>query len=302
MSDMIYFDNAATTFPKPPTVTEEMVKCMRESCGNPGRGSHPLALAASEILYECRETAAEMFSASSPDNVVFVQNTTYALNLAMKAYIPKGTHILISDMEHNAVLRPAEEMKRWGHITYDVFPTQGGPSQIISGISCRIRDNTSAVVCTLASNICSRRLPSREIGKFCRDRGIIFIADGAQAAGHRRISMKDEGIDVLCIPGHKGLYGPQGIGMMITSVKVPGRTLVEGGSGTDSLSPLMPDYLPDRFEAGTVNTPGVAGLLEGMRFVSEVRPECIDAMGKELWYRLYSKLCGDRRLEIYGDR
>ncbi len=302
MKDIIYFDNAATTFPKPPSVIEEMSKCMRESCGNPGRGSHPLALAASEILYDCRETAATMFDAESPDNVVFVQNTTHALNLSIKAYIPKGAHVLISDMEHNAVLRPLEEMKRRGCITYDVFPTQGNSSQVLSGIVRRIRDNTSAVVCTLASNICQRRVPSGEIGKLCRDRGILFVADGAQAAGHRRISMKDEGIDVLCVPGHKGLFGPQGIGMMITSVKRLGETMIEGGSGTDSLSMFMPEYLPDRFEAGTVNTPGVAGLLAGMKFVSEIRSECIGAIEKELWYRLYSKMYGDRRFVIYGDR
>ena len=302
MRDVIYFDNAATTFPKPQAVIDGMSECMRESCGNPGRGSHPLAVSASEILYECREFAAEMFSADSPDNVVLVQNTTHALNLAMKSYIPEGSHILISDMEHNAVLRPAEAMMRYGRITYDVFPTQGNTAQIISGITERIKSNTAAVVCTLASNICPWRIPSREIGRLCRSRGLMYIADGAQAAGHRRISMKDEDIDVLCVPGHKGLYGPQGIGMMISFIDKPGETLIEGGSGTDSLSPVMPEYLPDRYEAGTVNTPGAAGLLAGMKFVAETGIGNIEKAERELWYRLYSGICGDRRFEIYGGR
>ena len=260
-----------------------------------------LAIAASEKLYEARECAADMFHANSPDNVIFTHNATYALNTAIKAYIPKGSHVLISDMEHNAVLRPIEEMKMRGYITYDVFPTKGNTAQIIYGIMSRIRDNTAAVVCTLASNICSRKIPSREIGRLCRSHGIIFIADGAQAAGHRHISMKEEGIDVLCIPGHKGLYGPQGTGMMISTLSTPGETLIEGGSGTDSLSLVMPEYLPDRFEAGTANTPGVAGLLAGMKFIQNTGIDNIAKAERGLWYRLYSRIFADRRFTVYGD-
>ncbi len=302
MSDVIYFDNAATTFPKPSTVIEETARCMREYCGNPGRGSHALALAAAEKLYECRECGAEMFGATSPENVVFTQSTTYAINMALKSYIPEGSHILISDMEHNAVFRPVEEMRRRGIITYDIFPTRGNTAQVIGGIRSRLRDNTAAVVCTLASNICSKRLPSREIGRLCRSRGLLFIADGAQTAGHRRINMAEENIDVLCLPGHKGLYGPQGIGMMITTVARQGRTVIEGGSGTDSKNLEMPEYLPDRYEAGTMNTPAAAGLLAGMRFVCDTGFRQIESSEKELWYRLYSRLDGDRRFIIYGDR
>jgi len=302
MSDPIYFDNAATTFPKPPSVVEEIAGCMREYCGNPGRGSHSLAIAAAEKLYEAREFASKVFSAKSPENVVFTYNATHALNNAIKAYIPEGSHVLISDMEHNAVLRPIEELRRRGVITYDVFSTSGSTECVMRGIRSKIRDNTSAVVSTLASNICSRVLPSREIGRFCRSLGLIFIADGAQAAGHRRISMADENIDVLCLPGHKGLFGPQGIGMMITRMGDGGNTVVEGGSGTDSASPYMPEYLPDRFEAGTANTPGIAGLLAGMRFVCDTGIEQIESVERELWYRLYSRISGDRRFILYGDK
>ncbi len=302
MNGVIYFDNAATTFPKPQFVIDETARCMREYCGNPGRGSHALALAASEKMYECREAAAGLFSAESPDDVVFTLNTTYALNIALKAYIPRGAHILISDLEHNAVLRPVLEMYRRGDISYDIFPTSGGAAQVIAGIAGRIRSNTKAIVCTLASNICSNRIPSREIGRLCRERGILFIADGAQAAGHRTVSISDDGIDVLCLPGHKGLYGPQGIGMMITSDKLRGITLIEGGSGPVSKNPVMPDYLPDSYEAGTMNTPVAGGLLAGIKFINKTGVSHIEHAECELWNRLYSKLYGDRRFRIYGER
>lgn len=301
MKDSIYFDNGATSFPKPASVIRESARCMMEYCGNPGRGSHPLALAASEKLYECREYAAKLFYAPSPENVTFTMNTTYALNTAVKSFVPSGSHVLISDLEHNAVLRPIEEMRRRGRISFDVFPTKGDAAQVVAGIKQRICKNTSAVVCTLASNVCSNRIPSKEIGELCAARGLLFIADGAQAAGHRTVNMADEGIGVLCLPGHKGLYGPQGIGMMITATDIMGETLIEGGSGTDSADPYMPEYLPDRYEAGTMNTPAAAGLLAGMRFVSDTGIENIAQHEHELWNRLYSRLWGDRRFVIYGD-
>lgn len=301
MNRIIYFDNAATTFPKPISVAEETSRCILEYCGNPGRGSHKLAVAAAEKLYECRELASEMFSAESSENVVFTLNTTYAINIAVKSYIPKGSHILISDLEHNAVLRPVLEMKRRGEITFDIFSTSGESDAVVKGIESHIRGNTRAVVCTLASNICSNKLPSKEIGMLCKKHGILFIADGAQAAGHRDINMADENIDVLCLPGHKGLYGPQGIGMMITSGELSGKTVVEGGSGSDSKSPEMPVYLPDRYEAGTMNTPAAAGLISGMTYVKNTGIPQILSAEKELWGRLYSKLYGDRRFKIYGD-
>ena len=296
---MIYFDNAATTFPKPSSVIREVSKCMAEYCGNPGRGSHPLAVAASEKLYECREIAAELFGAS-PENVVFTYNTTYALNMALAAYIPKGSHLIISDLEHNAVLRPITRMKDLGYVTYDVFTTKGSPAQVIENIRSKVRQNTKAVVCTLASNICSSVIPAAEIGAFCKRRGILFIADGAQAAGHREINMDSMGIDVLCLPGHKGLYGPQGTGMMIADVKRLGEPFISGGSGFDSKNTYMPEIMPDRYEAGTANTPGIAGLAAGMDFVRRTGLGQIKAAEDELWNRLYSKLASDKRFAVYG--
>lgn len=302
MKDIIYFDNAATTFPKPPQVTDEMGRCMREYCGNSGRGSHPLAVAAAEKLYECREAAAQMLGAPSAESVVFTYNTTYAINTALKGYIPHGAHILISDMEHNAVLRPVAELARRGAITYDIFGSGGGARRVTEEIKKKLRPNTAAVVCTLASNICSAALPSREIGLLCREYGILFIADGAQAVGHREISMRGECIDILCIPAHKGLYGPQGIGMMIAATDREGISVTEGGSGFDSKDTEMPRLLPERYEAGTQNTPAAVGLAEGIGFVRNMGIGNIAAMERELWIRLYSRVGADRRFTVYGER
>lgn len=302
MKDIIYFDNAATTFPKPPQVIDEIGRCMREYCGNPGRGSHTLAVAAAEKLYECREAAAQLLGAPSAESVVFTYNTTYAINTALKGYVPHGSHILISDMEHNAVFRPVSELARRGAITYDIFGSGGGARCVTEEIKRKLRPNTAAVVCTLASNICSAELPSREIGLLCREHGILFIADGAQAVGHRAISMKNEHIDILCAPAHKGLYGPQGIGMMISAADREGVSVIEGGSGFDSKNPEMPRLLPERYEAGTQNTPAAAGLAEGIGFVRNIGIGNIAAMERELWIRLYSRVGADRRFTVYGER
>jgi len=299
--DLIYFDNAATTFPKPRSVIDSISECMTERCGNPGRGSHPLANSAAETVFECRETLSKIFGAGDESFVVFTYNATYALNIALKSHIPSGSHILISDMEHNAVLRPVEEMRNRGILEYDVFSTAGRSTDVIRRMRELVRPNTAAVVCTLASNICTKNIPVTAIGRFCREREILFIADGSQAAGHRQIDMRSEGIDILCIPGHKGLYGPQGIGAILYAAPMIGSTVIEGGSGSDSAVPFMPEYLPDRYEAGTVNTPGIAGLLAGVRFVDSVRETAIATHEKELWCRLYGKLCGDRRFVLYGD-
>lgn len=299
MMKPIYFDNAATSFPKPDAVLRAMNDCMKNYCGNPGRGSHALALRASEKIFECRAVAAEMFGCENADGVILTLNTTYALNIAIKSVLSPGDHVLISDIEHNAVLRPVAALAENG-VQYDIFSTDGDAESVIRDIRRKAKKNTKALVCTLASNICSKTPPSHAIGKFCRASNIIFIADGAQAAGHRTINMKDDGIDILCVPGHKGLYGPQGIGLMLSRI-APGKTVIEGGSGSLSADLYMPDFLPDRYEAGTLQTPAAAGLIEGMRFVSRIGCEKISAYEHELWRELYADLAEDRRFRIIDD-
>lgn len=299
---MIYLDNAATTYPKPESVVQAMATCMREYCGNPGRGSHAMAVRASEKLYECRQEAMELFGAESPENVAFTLNTTYALNMAIKGLVPAGSHVILSDMEHNSVLRPVEEMRRSRGVHYDVFRTGGSDFETLERIRRLIRRDTAAVICTGCSNIINRTLPVREIGRLCENHGLYFILDGAQGAGIHDINMRRDKITALCVPGHKGLMGPQGTGLLLLRGDVPIGTLVEGGSGIHSADPGMPDFLPDRLEAGTMPTPGIAGLYEGIRYVRSRGLEEIRAHEAGLYRTLINTLRGDPRLVIYSSR
>ena len=279
---MIYLDNAATSFPKPNSVTEEQARCMREYCGNPGRGSHRLAMAAAEKIYECRTEISDFFGSQSPENVVFTANATMALNMAIKGLLRQGDHVLISDMEHNAVFRPVYKLAREGYISYDVFPTfvldsNRTPQDICQAIKALIRPRTRMLIAAHASNICASVLPLREIGELCRSQGILFVVDAAQSAGHIPIHVQDMRIDVLCVPGHKGLLGPQGSAFLLLGDGIVADTLIEGGSGFHSLEGMMPENAPERYEAGTLSTPAIVGLLEGIR---AVRRMGIERIGK----------------------
>lgn len=273
------------------------MRCMREYCGNPGRGSHRLALRSAEKIFECREALAAFVESDSPENVIFTANTTAAINMAVKGLLHQGDHVLISDLEHNAVWRPICKMAREGRITYSVFSSfplceEGRAERICAGIEAQIRPNTRMLICTHASNICSVTLPLAEIGALCRRLGLLFVVDGAQSAGHLPISMEDMSIDALCLPGHKGLLGPQGSGCLIYGEGLSADTLMEGGSGMNSLDEAMPEESPERYEAGTLPTPAIAGLLEGVRFVKETGLEVISeketALCKQMRERLQS--------------
>lgn len=280
---MIYLDNAATSYPKPECVIDAVGDCMCRLGGNPGRGAHPLAMAAAECVYNCRERLASFFAAPDPSGVIMQPNTTYALNLAIKGLIPpraaqrgegrERIHIIISDLEHNSVLRPIERMRREGLADYSVFPTGaaagGSPAgEISAAIERLICRRTRAVVCTAASNICSVTLPLEEIGELCRRRGLIFIVDGAQGGGHIPIDMKRQMIDALAMPGHKGLLGPGGSGALLLGGRYLPTPLVEGGSGSASFDTEMPSEPPERYEAGTLSVPAAAGFGVGVSFVA----------------------------------
>lgn len=295
LSPSVYLDNAATTFPKPPSVLAEVNSCIRRYCGNPGRGSHPLAMASAERIFECRSAAAAFLGVDAPENVVFTLNTTYALNLLIKGILRRGDHVLISDMEHNSVFRPIWKLSREGLIEYDVFPSMCGqmsasPTRICAGIAKRIRPNTRLVLCTHASNICSYSLPIAEIGSFCHRHNILFAVDAAQSAGHLPIDMKAMHVDALAAPGHKGLYGIQGAGLLALSPELSINTLIEGGNGLLSLEGGMPAASPERYESGTLPTPAIAGLLRGIETVSRIGIETIANHEKELFDRAKERL------------
>ena len=306
MSDVIYFDNAATTYPKPESVIMSAIDCMKNYCGNPGRGSHPIAMKSAERVFEARESVAELFGAS-PENVVFTLNTTYALNTAIKGIMSSGGHALISNMEHNSVLRPLARLAKDNVVRYDTFKAYEkgrrlSTPEIIDNIIKRLRPSTKMLVCIHSSNVCSYTLPIREIGMLCRRYGIIFCVDAAQSAGHTPINMTDDFIDVLCLPAHKGLYSPQGLGIMILrdGFSLPA-TLIEGGNGVNSLELSMGKLSPERYESGTLCTPAIAGLCAGLDFINSFGIESIVNHEERLWYEAADRLSSISGVTIYDD-
>lgn len=290
---MIYLDNAATTFPKPLCVTDEISRCIKKYCGNPGRSSHQLSIKSAEKIYEARTLLSKMFEADE-ENVVFTLNTTYALNIAIKSLLKYSTHVLISDIEHNAVFRPIWNLSKEKLCSYDIFSTNGSDDEIIRDINSKIKPNTSMLVCTHQSNIGARVLPIKKIGELCKKKGIIFIVDGAQSAGIHEIKLKSMNISALCIPAHKGLYGPQGVGAVIFNTNKIERTFVEGGTGVSSLDKNMPDFLPEHFEAGTLPTPSIAGWCESLKWLISLDISKIRAHEEDL-YNLTSSLIKENK-------
>ncbi len=276
--NLIYFDNAATSHPKPREVYDEVMRCIKTYCGNPGRSSHSMALAASEKIYRCRVLLSDYLGAPIPENIVFTLNATYALNLALKGLLRPDDHLLISDMEHNAVWRPVCQCAGTGKFQYDVFSTMlenesdrrhRSAENICARIKAQMRPNTRAVLCTHQSNICSATLPLSEIGEFCHRHDLLFMVDASQSAGHLPLNMQEMNIDILCAPGHKGLLGIQGCGFAVFGEGLLPETLIEGGSGYASLESDMPATLPERAEAGTLPTPAIAGLSAGISYLNK---------------------------------
>ncbi len=294
---MIYFDNAATTAIKPPTVREAICRALDEYGGNPGRSSHALSLAAAECIDEARQALAALFGVEGQgEHIVFTMNATHALNLAIRTRVRRGSHLLISDREHNAVYRTVCRLAREGVAEFDVFSTRGDVS---GNIRALLRENTDMLVCNHISNVDGAVAPVEEIGALCREVGLYYIVDASQSAGHRPLSFKSLSADAVCAPGHKGLFGPPGVGFVYLR---DGRGLspfLDGGSGSASLSPEMPTDLPERMEAGTLPTPAVAGLLAGVHFVREVGEGHIHARETALLLRLVDRLAGIRGLQLY---
>ncbi len=307
MKKLIYFDNAATTYPKPQRVINEVARCMKSYCGNPGRGGHRLSRLASEKVYECRCLIAGLYGSSKPENVIFTRNTTEALNLAIKAFMRKGDRAVISGLEHNSVFRPVTALADFG-CRYTIFGIPStNPDEIFESFKMSVRPGTRLVVVTHISNICGIRMPVEKIGRFCRERGIFFIIDDAQGAGSLTLDIGKCGADVICAPGHKGLYGPQGSGFALFSDRwkyeelILGlSTFMEGGNGVNSLEDHMPPFLPERFEAGTLATPCIAGLAEGIKAINAIGTDAVYDHACRLRRRLIEMLSSNRKITIYA--
>lgn len=267
MKPKIYFDNAATTFPKPACVCSAVCRGVSVLGGNPGRGGHSFSRISSEIIFNCREEAASLFGAS-PENVVFTANCTHALNAAIKGVCSRNDHIVISSMEHNSVARPCYRLAKEG-ARVEVAMVGRSDDETISNFTRLITDDTKCVICTAASNVTGRIMPLREIGEICKRKGVCFIVDAAQAAGSVPISL-DHGINFICCAGHKGLYGPTGTGLLISDGKYLPDTVIEGGTGATSLELDQTPDMPERLESGTLNTVGICGLLAGIKFIKRI--------------------------------
>ena len=278
---MIYFDNAATTYPKPERVINAVNDFILFRGGNPGRGGHELSMRAAETVYKCRKKLALFFGLSDPSRVCFCGGCTEALNTAIRGCIKPGDVVITSDIEHNSVRRPLIASGAL-ILKFDAFSDK---DTILSEINDGINKGASAVVCTCASNVFPLVLPYREIGALCRQNGVIFIADGAQAAGIYDIDVLSDNIDVLCIPAHKGLYGITGCGAMILSERFDAERmapLLYGGSGINSFDHSMPADPPEKFEAGTLPTVSIAALSAGVDFVVSTGTDVIRKKEREL--------------------
>lgn len=263
---MIYFDSAATTLQKPESVYAAVQRTMR-ACASVGRGGHAAADAAARVVYACRTEAAELFDAV-PEQVVFTMNATHGLNIALRSLVRPGGRVVLSGMEHNAVTRPLAALGAQIE-TADAPPF--APERLLEGFACALRQGAAAAVCTHVSNVYGNVLPVSAIAALCRERGVPLIIDASQSAGTLPVSLRGTGAAFIAMPGHKGLYGPQGTGLLLCGAA--GEPLLQGGTGSNSLNQSMPDFLPDRHEAGTHNVCGIGGLLAGLRFVRERRPE-----------------------------
>lgn len=289
---MIYLDNAATTLQKPPGVVKAVERAFAEM-GSLGRSGHKAALLASETAFQCRSVAAEIFD-SQVEQVVFTFNATHGLNLAIKTLISAGDEVVISGFEHNAVVRPLHHLKAnikiAGRKLYD-------PEDTIRSFQKAITPRTKAVICTHVSNVFGYILPIYEIAELCRKRRVPLIVDAAQSAGILPLSFRNLGAAFIAMPGHKGLMGPQGTGLLLCG-QLPD-TIIEGGTGSMSKSLDMPDYLPDRAEAGTQNIHGIAGLLEGMKYVQKRGVGSIAEYERKLVMRMYEILEDNKNLQIF---
>lgn len=296
---MIYFDNAATTYPKPAAVRSAVSNALKNYSANPGRSGHSMSMAAAEEVYRCRTAAADFFHAPGPECIAFTLNCTHALNYVLKGLLKPGDHVVTSCLEHNAVMRPLQALGEKG-VTYTaakVFP--GDNDSTVNSFRSVLNSNTKLIVCTHASNVWGVRLPVERIAALGHQYGIPIVVDCAQSAGVLPIDMADSGFDYLCIAGHKGLYAPMGMGMLITPDGSELSTTIEGGTGTNSVSFAQPETMPDRMESGTPNMPGIAGLRAGIEFVSRRTPENIYKHEMQLIRYIYQKLSHMDGITLY---
>ncbi len=279
----IYFDNGSTSWPKAPKVAEAMSELLKKGAFNINRGNYEGAYEVEEIVLDTRDRLARLFHARDSRNVIFTPGITYSLNYFIKGFLKPGDHVLVSGLEHNAVMRPLKQMESRG-VAYDIVRTEEDGTVHPESVEEAVRSSTKAVIMLHASNVCGTILPIREIGDICQRRHLFFAVDTAQSAGTIPVDMEDCKIDFLAFTGHKGLLGPQGIGGFLISEELDAcmEPYIAGGTGSQSDSLYMPESLPDKYESGTLNLPGIIGLNSALSYIEETGIETIHNRKMEL--------------------
>lgn len=299
---MIYLDNAATTWPKPRNTANVVADTIINRGANPGRGNYKMAALSSETVYNCRSHAAAFFGARSPEYVIFTASCTHSINYVLKGVLSAGDHVIISNMEHNAVTRPVMQLAKRG-VQFSIAKVhECDPEATVAEFRKKLRPNTKLIFCTHASNVFGIKLPVAQIGELAARNGVLFGIDCAQSAGTAELDLNKIHADYLCMPAHKGLYGTMGLGLLIVNSNAPLATVIEGGTGSLSGVNTQPDFLPDRLESGTLNVPSIAALDVGLTFIETVGRETIETHEMKLINMAYDKISSMPQCSLYTAR
>jgi len=290
---MMYWDNAATTWPKPPCVLKAVGQALRYGA-NPGRAGHEMAIKTAEMVYDCRERVADFFGLSDPAGVVFTPNCTASVNTVIRGLLDGGGRVLTSDLEHNAVMRPLHALGR-----YDTANWSADEDETVENFRRALRPDTKLIICTHCSNVFGVTFPIRKLAMLAHRYGVVFCVDAAQSAGVLPIDMDADDIDYLCVAPHKGLYAPTGTGLLLCRERKGIEPLVRGGTGSQSLQLEQPLELPERLESGTVNVPGIAGIAAGIQFVNQMGRDHIYQHEMLCLNRVYTKLKRCEAITLY---
>ncbi len=295
MFTMLYLDNAATSRKKPPSVYAAMLKYLLFSGGNAGRGSNKLSLGGIRQIILAQEAAAELFGIKNESNIIFTQNATYALNMAMLGALGKSDHIVVTAMDHNSVLRPAY---LHGNFSVAEADSTGFVSPLL--VRRKLKHSTTLLVSTHISNVCGTTEPVIEFARIAHNNGAVFLLDASQSAGAASVKMDEIGADIIACPGHKGLMGPMGTGILCIKDPEKLQAVIVGGTGSESESMRQPESMPDKFHSGTMNIPAIAGLCEGIKFVLREGEENIGAYEKALADEFRSNLYNMHNIRVFG--
>ncbi|MFY0546285.1 aminotransferase class V-fold PLP-dependent enzyme [Brevibacillus sp. H7] len=297
---IIYLDNAASTWPKPPGVKEAMAEVIDQFAANPGRGGHALAMKASKTVFRTRVQLSRLFGIQNPNDLFFYLNATQALNQAIKGLLTEGDHVVTSSIEHNSVRRPLEYLRRTKKVQITYVEPRSDHLFHAEDFANALKPNTRLMVVSHASNLTGVILPIGELGKIAKQHGVVFLVDASQTAGVLPIQVDEMNIDMLAFPGHKGLYGPQGTGGLYVKSDIDLEPLIHGGTGSQSEAIEQPTTRPDRYESGTANTVGLAGLLAGVNFILE---KGVENIHEHEWGLSRKAILGLREIpgvEVYG--